>query len=139
MTIRILLVDDSQAFLTAVRRFIQSMDGVEVVGQAHDGREALAMAEKLMPDLMLLDISMPELNGLEVAKRMQSWPQAPRIVFLTMHDNTGYRSAAQEVGAAGFLYKPNVTAELALFIERLVADQCYPTSDDTLARKLQND
>jgi DNA-binding NarL/FixJ family response regulator len=134
MTIKILLVDDSQAFLTAVRRFIHSMNGVEVVGQAHDGLEALAMAAKLMPDLMLLDISMPELNGLEVAKQMQAWPQSPRIVFLSMHDNTGYRAAAQEVGAVGFLYKPNVTAELTLFIERLVADDCQKSGHGLTAK-----
>lgn len=123
MTIRILLADDSPAFLTAVRRFINSMDGVEVVGQAHNGREALTLAADLHPDFLFLDISMPEPNGLQVAKRIQTWAQAPRIVFLSMHDNTGYRLAARDVGAEGFLCKANVTTELIQLLDRLVAEK----------------
>ena len=98
MTIKILLVDDNPVFVTAVWKFLDMLPGTEVVGQAHDGREALTKARQLQPDLMMLDIRMPELNGLEVARCMQSWPQPPRVVFLSMHDSVAYRAAAHDLG-----------------------------------------
>jgi DNA-binding NarL/FixJ family response regulator len=121
MTIKILLVDDNQTFVTAVGKFLKMLPGTEVVGQALDGREALVKARQLQPNLMLLDISMPELNGLEVARCMQSWPQPPRVVFLSMHDSVAYRDAAHDLGAAGFVDKANFVVELLPIVERMVA------------------
>lgn len=122
MTIKILLVDDNPVFVTAVSKFLDMLPGTEVVGQAHDGREALTKARQLQPDLMMLDIRMPELNGLEVARCMQSWPQPPRVVFLSMHDSVAYRAAAHDLGAAGFVDKADFIVELLPIIERMVAD-----------------
>lgn len=119
MTIKILLADDSHTFVTAVRKFLDILPGTEVVGQAHDGREALSKAGQLAPDLVLLDISMPELNGLEVARCMRSWPQQPHVVFLSMHDSVDYRAAAHELGAAGFVGKADFVVDLPPIIERL--------------------
>lgn len=126
MTIKILLADDSQTFVTAVRKFIEILPGTEVVGQAHDGREALNKAEQLAPDLVLLDISMPELNGLEVARHMRSWPQPPLVVFLSMHDSVDYRAAAQELGAADFVGKADFVVDLPPIIERLFLTKLEP-------------
>ncbi|WP_296442661.1 response regulator [Rhodoferax sp. UBA5149] len=126
MTIKILLADDSQTFVTAVRKFLDMLPGTEVVGQAHDGREALSKAGQLAPDLVLLDISMPELNGLEVARHMRSWPQPPHVVFLSMHDSVDYRAAAQELGAAGFVGKTDFVVDLPPIIERLFLTKLEP-------------
>ncbi len=123
MTIKILLVDDNPTFLAAVWQFIDMLPDVEVVGQAHDGREALAQAERLHPDLVLLDIAMPHVNGLEVARAMQAWPRPPRIVFLSMHDNVAYRDVARDLGAAGFVAKADFVDGLLPIIERMVADE----------------
>ena len=122
MTINILLVDDNPTFLLAVRQFLDRLPGTQVVGQAHDGREALTLAAELQPELMLLDIGMPRLNGLEVARAMQSWSRAPRIVFLSMHDNNAYREAARDLGALGFVGKADFVVELLPMIEQIVAD-----------------
>jgi DNA-binding NarL/FixJ family response regulator len=122
MTIKILLVDDNQTFADAVWQFLDLLPGTEVVGQAHDGREALAKAKELQPDLVLLDISMPQLNGLEVARCMQSWPQPPAVIFLSMHDSVAYRAAAQDLGAAGYVGKADFVVELLPIIERMVAN-----------------
>lgn len=122
MTVKILLVDDNLTFVTAVRLFLEMLPGTQVIGQAHDGREALTMAGQLQPDLVLLDITMPELNGLDVARCMQSWPQPPRVIFLSMHDSVAYRAAAHDLGAAGFVGKADFVVELLPIIERLVAD-----------------
>ncbi len=100
MKFKVLLVDDNPTFVNAVRKFLELMPGVAVVGHAFDGSDALLKAETLMPDLVLLDIAMPRMNGLEVAQHMTTWPKPPQIVFLSMHDNAEYRLAAQGLGAA---------------------------------------
>jgi len=119
--IKILLVDDNLTFLTAVRKFLAMLPDTQVIAEAHDGRQALAQAAQWRPDLVLLDIMMPGLTGLEVAKLMQAWPQAPHIVFLSMYDNVSYREVAHELGALGFVGKADFVAELLPIIANLVA------------------
>ena len=70
VTIKILLVDDNRTFVAAVRQFLGAMPGAEVIGEAYDGHEALVQARQLQPDLVLLDINMPLINGLDVARRL---------------------------------------------------------------------
>lgn len=119
MTIRILLVDDNKTFLTAVNNFLLTLSGVEVVGQAHAGAAALALAAKLAPDLVLLDIVMPEMNGLEVAAALQAMANPPYIVFLSMHDSASYRTAARELGAWGYVGKGDFVLDLVPLIESI--------------------
>lgn len=122
MTIRILLADDSLTFLAAVRQFLATLPQAQVVGEAHDGHEALAKADELRPDLVLLDIAMPGVNGLNVARTMQSWPVAPRIVFLSMNDSLIYRTAALDLAPSGFVGKADFVVELPAVIARLAAE-----------------
>ena len=120
MTFKIMLADDNRNYLATISPLIRSLQGVELVGQAHDGIEALTMATALLPDLVLLDIAMPRLNGLEVAGRMQGWPHKPRIVFLSMHQQDSYRVAARELDAEGYFNKSDFVSEVLPFIERIV-------------------
>lgn len=122
MTLKVLLVDDSHSFLTAVQMFLGTLPCVQVVGLAHDGHQALIEAERLQPDLVLLDIVMPGMNGFEVARALQSWPQPPRIVFLSLHDNTAYRAKARAYGVAGFVSKTDLCVELIPLLETLAAE-----------------
>ena len=121
MTLRIMLVDDNLTFLASVKTTLKLVSGAEVVGEAHDSAQALEMAQRLKPDLMLLDIVMPGQSGLDVAKVMQAWPQLPRVLFLTMHDNESYRTAAQALGALGLVDKANFVTELLPIISNLAA------------------
>lgn len=121
MTLQIMLVDDNVTFLTSVKKTLTLVPGIEVVAEAHNGEQALEMAQRLKPDLMLLDIVMPGQSGLDVAKTLQSWPQAPRILFLTMHDNESYRAAAQALGVLGLVGKANFVTELLPIIANLAA------------------
>jgi DNA-binding NarL/FixJ family response regulator len=114
-----MLVDDNLTFLTSVKTTLKLVSGTEVVAEAHNAAQALEMAQRLKPDLMLLDIVMPGQSGLEVVKTMQSWPQSPRVLFLTMHDNESYRAAAQDLGALGLVGKANFVAELLPIISNL--------------------
>ena len=121
MVMTILLADDNQTFVSAVRKFLDLIPGTKVIGQAGDGHETLRKARQLQPDLVLLDISMPEMSGLEVARQMRSWQQAPQLVFLSMHDSVDYRAAARELSAAGFIGKADFVVDLPPLLERLSA------------------
>ncbi len=119
MSLRILLADDNPTFLAAVRQFLSTLADTEVVGEAHNGREAMALAEALRPGLVLLDIGMPEMNGLEAARRMRQWAIPPFIIFLSMHNGQAYRDAAGAAGAIGFISKTDFCDELPPMIETL--------------------
>ena len=119
--IKILLVDDNLTFLAAVRKYLALLPNAQVVAEAHDGPQALAQAAQWQPDLVLLDIMMPGMNGLEVAAVMQSWAQPPQIVFLSMHDNAPYRQAAAELEVLGFVGKSDFVLELPALIAGLAA------------------
>ncbi len=121
MTIRVALVDDNQTFVLTVRNHLATEPGLKVVGQAFGGQDALRMIKELKPDVVLLDIAMPHMNGLEVARCLQGMDRAPAVIFLTMHDNNSYRKAATSVGAKGFICKSNVVAELVPLIEQVAA------------------
>lgn len=123
MTTKVLLVDDNQTFLSSLRLFLGMLPDMEVVGEAHTGLEAVNQAGKLQPDLALLDIALPELNGLEVARRLQSLPRPPNIVFLSIHDDDDYRAAASSLGAAGYVSKADFVTELFPIVTRIAGDK----------------
>jgi DNA-binding NarL/FixJ family response regulator len=126
--LKVLLVDDNQVFLTAVRKCLATLPGVDVIAEAHDGCAALEKAEQLHPDLVLLDIAMPKLNGLEVARTMQAWPNAPRIVFLSMYDSGHYKSAAHDLGVLGFVSKSDFVVQLLPIISELLTNMPQGTT-----------
>ncbi len=119
MTLKILLVDDNLNFLSSVKHFLAMFPDTQVIAEAHNGHQALALAHALQPDLVLLDIVMPGPNGLEVAKAMQSWPKPPKVVFLSMHDNESYRTAVSTLGVLGLVGKGNFVVELLPIISGL--------------------
>jgi DNA-binding NarL/FixJ family response regulator len=112
MSLRILLVDDNHTFLTAVRKYLDMLPKAEVVGEASDGPDALIKAKALQPDLVLLDIVMPYMSGLEVAAHMQTWHQPPDIIFLSLHDSESYRAAARDLGVVALVGKANFVVDL---------------------------
>ncbi len=119
MTTKVLLVDDNQTFISSLRLFLGMLPDMEVVGEAYTGLEAVNQAGKLQPDLALLDITLPEINGLEVARRLQSLPRPPNIVFLSIHDDEDYRAAAADLGAAGYVSKADFVTELFPIVTRM--------------------
>ncbi len=121
MTLQIMLVDDNLTFLASVKKTLRLVANTQVVAEAHNGAQALELAKRLNPDLMLLDIVMPGQSGLDVAREMQSWSRSPRVLFLSMHDNESYRTAAQALGALGLVGKANFVAELLPIISNLAA------------------
>lgn len=121
--LRILLVDDNQTFLDAAAHALTADPRLEVVGSALSGQEGVALVSQRHPDLVLMDIAMPGMNGMEATRLIKAQPNAPRVVILTAHDLPHYRTAATAVGADSFISKADFDSHLFPFLETLLAEQ----------------
>jgi DNA-binding NarL/FixJ family response regulator len=117
--IRVFLVDDNLEFLEAATNFLKTDPQLEVVGRATSGHEALEQVAALQPDLVLIDLTMPDMSGLEATQQLKSQPNAPRVAILTLHDNPEYRIRAETVHADGFVPKSEVGTQLLPLIHAL--------------------
>ena len=115
----VLLVDDSPEFLKMATRFLATAPEIDLVGVAFTGQDALALATTLRPGLVLMDLIMPHMNGLDATRQIKAMPNAPIVVILTGHDTPEYRSEAVNAGADGFVYKPELFHELLPLMRRL--------------------
>jgi DNA-binding NarL/FixJ family response regulator len=130
---RILIVDDHALVRAGIRALAERIDGVEMVGEAGNGAEALRLIKELKPDLVLLDISMPEASGFEVlAQQAKEFPEV-RVIVLTAHEAEAYAIRALREGAAGFLLKSAAAVELKEAIETVTRGQTYISPE--LAKK----
>ncbi|RZT88677.1 LuxR family two component transcriptional regulator [Pseudonocardia sediminis] len=152
MTIRVLLADDQEMVRTGFRLILGAEDGIEVVGEVGNGVDAVTRARELRPDVVLMDIRMPQLDGLEATTALAADPSPPRIVVVTTFDDDEYVYGALRAGACGFLLKdagprllveavraaaagdalvsPSVTVRL---LERLTAPRPARGAGDTLS------
>ncbi|MBZ5496135.1 MAG: response regulator transcription factor [Acidobacteriia bacterium] len=121
----ILLADDHTLVLEGLKKLLAPE--FELVGMVKDGRALLAAAGKLMPDVVLLDISMPLLNGLEAARQLKKMLPDVQIVFLTMHSEKVYVTEAFRAGASGYLLKSSAASELVFAIREVVKGRFYVT------------
>ena len=113
--IRIILADDHAVMRRGLRLLLEEQEGFQVVGEANDGREAVTLAETLKPDVAVLDITMPNMNGIEAARQISGKQPACRIVVLSMHSDEGYVLRALKAGARGYLLKESPESD---FIRR---------------------
>jgi len=135
---RVLLVDDHALVRAGIRALLEKGGLVEVVGETGDGHDALGLIEKLRPDVVLLDLTMPGLSGLEVLKiTSEKFPKI-HIIVLTVHDEEEYAFQALRAGAAGYLPKSAASAELRLAIEHVMGGKKYlsPTVEQKAAFEL---
>jgi len=122
---RIILAEDHMAFRRFLRRELENANGLMVVGEANDGRELLALLEQVTPDLIILDISMPNLSGLEAARRIRVSHPHVKILFLSMHKNPAYAQQAQKLGVAGYLLKEEMEQALLPAISQIRSGKPY--------------
>ena len=120
MTIRVLLVDDQPLMIVGLRMVINDTTDIEVAGEAGNGREAVRLARTQLPDVILMDIRMPEMDGIEATRIVTSPPDSPKVVVLTTFDDDEYVYGALRAGASGFLLK-NMALEDILNAIRIVA------------------
>jgi DNA-binding NarL/FixJ family response regulator len=122
---RVLLADDHCVVAEGLRGLLEPH--FEVVGIVSDGRELLAAAKTLDPDVVVLDISMPSLNGIDAARQMRAASSRAKVVFLTMHREVTYAARAIEAGASGFVLKHSAPSELVTAIQEALKGRKYIT------------
>jgi DNA-binding NarL/FixJ family response regulator len=120
--ISVLLVDDSPLFLEQTRAWLSRQEGLVVVGTATSAAEGLALAARLLPRVVLMDIDMPDMNGIEATRRLKGRPAAPAVVILTLYCDRAYRAAAAEAGADGFVCKADFATEVLPSLTRVCAE-----------------
>jgi two-component system nitrate/nitrite response regulator NarL len=126
--IRLLLVDDHPIVLDGLKSHLSAHADLVVAGEATDGEQALRKARRLSPDIILLDISMPRLNGLEFMETLRREAPAGRVIVLSMHDNPEYITQMIRLGARGYLLKDTSPAELIRAIKAVHAGEAYFSS-----------
>jgi len=117
---RILLVDDYKLWRSTVRSILEATRKFRIVGEASDGVEAIEMAATLLPDVVLLDIGLPKLNGIEAATKIRTTCPESKIIFFTQEQDSDVRSAALATGAAAYLVKSRAACELLQTIESVI-------------------
>lgn len=125
--VRVLLADDHTLVRAGIRSLLETIQDVEVVCECGDGREALELLAKHRPDVALLDIGMPGLNGIEIARQSGRASPKTKIVILSMHDDRTHVSQAMRAGVAGYLLKGAAVTELPLAIKSVMSGETYLT------------
>jgi DNA-binding NarL/FixJ family response regulator len=123
--LRVLVADDHPVVLAGIRALLNRNPGVEIIGEAHDGRTALQMAIELQPSILVLDFSMPDLNGVEVTKRLLAERPHSKVIVLTVHEDRSYLRKLIEVGAVGYVLKRSAADDLLRAIQAVAAGGVY--------------
>lgn len=127
--IRVLLVDDHAFLRMGVKSFLELEDGIEVVGEAESGEDAVAATQRLKPDIVVLDLMMPGIGGTEAIRRMMRTENPPRVLVLSSYGQSAEMARALSAGAKGALAKDTPMEELAKAIRRIYSGKRYVSSD----------
>ena len=140
MSVRILIVDDHDVVRQGLRSFLAVRPDWEICGEARTGDEAVQAVADLKPDLVILDITMPGISGLEAATRIRALGTAVRILIFTMHESPRIAIDVNEAGAHGFVQKSQASRDLILAVERLLSgDNFFGHEEDTMSRDKKSD
>jgi DNA-binding NarL/FixJ family response regulator len=125
MATKILLADDHQIVREGIKSMLNAHDDMEVVGEARDGRSAVEMVETLNPDVVIMDVGMPHLNGIEATRQITTREPDAKVVALSMHCDRRFMGEMFKAGAKGYLLKDGAFEELATAIRSVVANKVY--------------
>jgi DNA-binding NarL/FixJ family response regulator len=123
--ISIVIADDHPVFRQGLRQIIEMEQGIKLVGEARDGTDALSMIQELKPDVAVLDINMPNMKGLDVARQIRQLGLRTKIIFLTMYDDERMFNEALNVGALGYLLKDSAISDMAESVRAVAAGQHF--------------
>ena len=128
ISVRILLVDDSEAWRLQVHSILRERPELRIVAEVADGPKAVQKAQELQPDLILLDIGLPNLNGLEAAKAIRQIAPKARIIFLTQNSDIDIMQAASNTGAQGYVLKADAGSQLLPAVKAVLANEEFVSS-----------
>lgn len=131
MSPRIVLIDDHRMMREGLRALLEKDSGMEVVGEADNGREGMDMIAKLSPDVVVMDITMPELNGIEATREMKAANPGLKVIALSVHTEKQYVLGALDAGASGYVVKTGAYEELQRAIKAAIAGRKYLSSEIT--------
>jgi DNA-binding NarL/FixJ family response regulator len=134
--IRILLADDHAVVRQGFRRILEAQEDMEIVGEASNGREAVQLASELKPDLVVMDVAMPELNGIEATRRLTEASERTRVLALSMHKDAVYVREILRAGARGYLLKDAFESDMVTAVRAVARGEGYlspAVSDSVLA------
>ena len=123
--IRVLLADDHETVREGVKRLLAEQPDMEIVGEAGDGRDAVLLARELLPDVLVMDVSMPEMNGLKATERLREVCPGVKVLTLTRHTDKGYLQQLLQAGASGYVLKQSAPAELIHAVRAVAAGGSY--------------
>jgi DNA-binding NarL/FixJ family response regulator len=125
MNIRLILADDHRIMREGLRALVERLPGMEVIGEAADGRTTVAMAKELSPEVVVMDIGLPDLNGIEATRQIASQNRNIKVIALSMHSDCRYVAKMLKAGASGYLLKDSAFEELARAIRAVAAGKTY--------------
>ncbi len=125
MTIRVLLADDHRIVRDGLRTLIKKQKDMEVVGEAEDGRTAIELTKELLPDVVIMDITMPDINGIKATQKILADVKGVRVIALSMHSDRRFVSGMLDAGASGYLLKDCAFEELAAAIRAVHTGKKY--------------
>jgi DNA-binding NarL/FixJ family response regulator len=125
MSIRILIADDHKIFREGLRTLLRSRDDIEVIGEADNGRTVVSLASQLEPDIVIMDVAMPDLNGIEATRQITTTRADVKVLALSMHSDSRFVTRMLQAGANGYLLKDCAFEELTLAIDTIVTEGVY--------------
>ncbi len=131
MTYRILIVDDHQLVLDGLISIIKELNDFEIVGSARNGKEGIQLCETMEPDLILMDIDMPIMNGLEASRQIKSQMPEKKIIVLTMHNEASLIKKVMDIGADGYLLKNADREEFSMALKSVAEGKGYFSTEVT--------
>ncbi|WP_194241111.1 response regulator transcription factor [Solimonas terrae] len=120
--VRTLLVDDNRPFLILARHLLASFLEIEVIGEAYDGEQAVQMAEQLKPNLIIMDLAMPNMGGLQATRLIKAQDAPPVIIIASHYDDAAHREFVAQVGAEGFINKRSYENDVIVIVRRLLKE-----------------
>jgi DNA-binding NarL/FixJ family response regulator len=125
VTVRILIADDHKIVRDGLRSLLEAREDWSVVGEASDGREAVELARAVKPDVVVIDVAMPELNGIDATSKLVNLPDQPKVVALSMHSDRNFVAGMLRAGASAYLRKESAFDEIARAIETVLQDKTF--------------
>ena len=122
---RILICDDHTLFCEGIKAMLRNEPTLEIVGEARDGRQAVELVKELKPDMLLIDVSMPDMNGFDATRRVREFDESIKVLILTMHDEEELVARCLEAGASGYILKDAPASQLFYAIESVSKGERY--------------